>query len=182
MEKGHKSSKSIFSKIGGTLLNLLFYPVVALLLAMVVMFACGIRPYITMSGSMEPYMQTGSICFVNTRVAYDEIKVGDVIAFNVASGARVTHRVIAITEEGMETKGDNNEISDGVSTTRANYHGKTLFSIPYIGYAVKYAQQPVVIAIGAIFVLGIVAVNLVDRFVSDEEEKPEGSDAAGPDA
>lgn len=101
----------------------------------------GISPYITISGSMEPKIQTGSLCFVDTNVCYEEIKEGDIVAFQTFTGSMVTHRVVSVTENGLETKGDANKVSDGVSVTQDNFHGKTIFSIPYIGYILSSMKQ-----------------------------------------
>jgi signal peptidase len=70
---------------------------------------------------------------VNRRASFDRIREGDVIAFETAVGM-VTHRVVRKDGEWLETKGDANDISDGYTTTRENYRGKTIFSVPYLGY------------------------------------------------
>jgi len=90
---------------------------------------------------MEPKIQTGSLCFVDTNVCYEEIKEGDIVAFQTFTGSMVTHRVVSVTENGLETKGDANKVSDGVSVTQDNFHGKTIFSIPYIGYILSSMKQ-----------------------------------------
>ena len=103
------------------------------------LYVLGIKPYIVLSGSMEPKVPTGSICFINTGVKYDSIKEKDIIAFKVEK-VLVTHRVVAITEEGMVTKGDANEENDAVITTKENYVGKNIYSIPKVGYVVRAIQ------------------------------------------
>ena len=103
------------------------------------LYVLGIKPYIVLSGSMEPKVPTGSICFINTGVKYDNIKEKDIIAFKVEN-VLVTHRVVAITEEGMVTKGDANEENDAVITTKENYVGKNIYSIPKVGYVVRAIQ------------------------------------------
>lgn len=90
-----------------------------------------IEPRIVLSGSMEPKIHTGSICFINKKVPYDKIKTGDIIAFKAGKNTMVTHRVISVTNAGFETKGDANKVSDGISTNKTNYRGKTILSIPY---------------------------------------------------
>lgn len=92
-----------------------------------------IEPRIVLSGSMEPKIHTGSICFINKKVPYDKIKTGDIIAFKAGKNTMVTHRVISVTNAGFETKGDANKVSDGISTNKTNYRGKTILSIPYAG-------------------------------------------------
>lgn len=167
----------ILSKIGKGIINIIFYPFLAAIVAVLILFLCGIRPYITMSGSMEPEIQTGSICFVNTRAKYEDIQEGNVIAYEIPNGGLVTHRVISISEAGMETKGDANAVSDGITTTPNNFHGKTVFSVPRVGYVLKYLQQPQGVAIILIAVVGIMVVTTVDSFLLKDEEQQEPKDA-----
>ena len=136
-----------------------------------ILFACGIRPYITMSGSMEPEIMTGSVCFVNTKANYEDIQKGDIIAYETPIGGLVTHRVTEVTSEGLETKGDNNEVFDGISTTAENFRGKTLFSVPYVGYILKALQQPVNFIIVLVIVAGIFLFNVVDSYYARKEMK-----------
>ena len=154
-------------KVLNIISNMFFILILAGILLVMIGFVMGYKPYITMSGSMEPNIHTGSVCIVDTKAQYEDIQINDVISYRKTSGTLVTHRVIAITEEGVETKGDNNDISDGISTTEGNFHGKTLFSIPYVGYALKWLQQPQNIAI----VVVIMAAVILLGFVDDKEEK-----------
>lgn len=131
---------NIFIKVIKVLLNTLMTLVLIVGIAFILLYCVGIEPFVVESGSMEPTIQTGSLSFINKHTDYDNIKVNDVIAFKLSSGDRVTHRVINITEEGMETKGDANNVSDGISTTKNNYIGKNIFSIPKLGYGVKMIQ------------------------------------------
>lgn len=90
----------------------------------------GIRTYLVRSGSMEPAVHTGSVCLVDTRVAYDDIRTGEIVAYRSKLGGLVTHRVIAVTGEGLETKGDANDLTDGIAVTAENYLGRTCFVFP----------------------------------------------------
>ena len=101
---------------------------------LLILFLLGIRPYVVRSGSMEPDIPVGSLCFVNQRISYMEIKVGDLAAYRSALGERVLHRVIAVTDEGLVTKGDANGRSDGITVRKENYIGKEAFNIPKLGY------------------------------------------------
>ena len=107
----------------------------------IAMYIYGIRPYVVISGSMEPTIKTGSVSFINTKVDFNEIKENDIIAFSMGDGTLVTHRVIDITSDGFETRGDANNVSDGFKTTRENYFGKNVYSIPKVGYTVKAIQS-----------------------------------------
>lgn len=104
---------------------------------------CGIRPYVVLSGSMEPSILTGSICLVDTKADYDCIKEGDVIAYKKGGNTLITHRVISKTREGLVTKGDANHHSDGISVTEHNFTGKTIGSIPYLGYFLNKLRNPI---------------------------------------
>ncbi len=94
----------------------------------------GMRYYVVLSGSMEPVIKTGSLSVVDTKASYDEVQTGDIIAFENSLGTRVTHRTMEITDDGIVTKGDANDMSDGITTTKENFLGKTLFAIPLLGY------------------------------------------------
>lgn len=62
--------------------------------------------------SMFPTLKTGDILRV---VQYNrrEIHPGDVIAFNSSNGAAlIVHRVVTVGQNGIRTKGDNNELND----------------------------------------------------------------------
>lgn len=132
------------------------------ILLMLIMQLMGIRPYIVMSGSMEPAIHTGSICFVDTKKEYNSIKSDDIIAFKAGRNTLVTHRVITVTDSGLVTKGDANDVSDGLSTTEDNFIGKTLFSVPYAGYwsmALQTDSGKIIIgtAVGALFLSTVIS-------------------------
>ncbi len=105
-----------------------------------ILYLFNIKPYIVLSGSMEPTIKTGSLCFINYNVKYSSIKKNDVIAYRLNSDTLVTHRVVNITTNGFETKGDNSNEKDNIITTENNYLGKNVFWIPYIGYLFKAFQ------------------------------------------
>lgn len=109
-------------------------------LASLTLAILGIKPYVVISGSMEPAIHTGSICLVDTNAGYGDIKEGDIIAFSKGSGLPVTHRVVGAGPQGLETKGDANPVPDGIVTTEKNYMGKTVLTIPYMGYALSDLQ------------------------------------------
>lgn len=126
------------SRLASGIAHALLGILVAAALALLVLRAAGVEVYTVLSGSMEPELHTGSLCLVQTTVPYDRIEAGDVIAFRQPSGLPVTHRVLRRTPEGLETKGDANDVSDGITTTAANYMGKTIGAIPCAGYAVEF--------------------------------------------
>ena len=131
------------------------------------LYAFGITPYVVLSGSMEPTIETGSLCFINKHAAYSSIRVNDIIAYRAPTGANVTHRVVRITSEGFETQGDKNNTSDGFSTNQNNFLGKNVFSIPKLGYAVREMQTTT----GRIIVVTTAIVILAASFLMDDTKR-----------
>lgn len=99
----------------------------------------GIHAAVVISGSMEPEITTGSLCFTNCRDK-DDIKKGDIIAYNL-NDITVTHRVADITAEGYVTKGDNNENEDILPVTDDQVIGKVFYSINNAGYIISFLRS-----------------------------------------
>ena len=140
-----------------------------------ILYICGIIPYVVLSGSMEPSIETGSVCFINKNVKYESIKEKDVIAFKMNDGTLVTHRAVKIDENGIVTKGDNNKDEDSNLVTNKNYVGKNLFWIPKVGYVVKAFQTTTgkIIAITLIVILLVIGFLFGDDKKKDNKEKKE---------
>ena len=149
--------------------NLLFTAAVFIMACSLICQIAGLKPVVVLSGSMEPAIKTGSLAFIDT--SDRTVFKGDVISFR-AGELLVTHRVIDVTEEGYRTKGDNNDISDGVTTTAQNFRGETLFSVPYLGYGLVYLQQPAGFAIACVILVTVIILNVLDS-ISERKEKRE---------
>ena len=132
-----------------------------------ILYAFGIVPYVVLSGSMEPTIETGSVCFINKHADYDSIKEDDIIAFQMKNGTLVTHRVVEVTDSGLTTKGDNNEDVDGSITTKDNYVGKNIIWIPKIGYAIKAFQSTK----GKIIIITCIVLLFVSGLLFGEDKK-----------
>ena len=130
-----------FLKVIKVLISTLVTMIILLGSIFIVLFFIGIEPYVVETGSMEPAIQRGSLSFINKHEDYNNIKVNDVIAFSLPTGKKATHRVVKKTERGFETKGDSNDVPDGVITNQANYIGKNVFSIPKLGYVIILMQS-----------------------------------------
>ncbi|MBU5690042.1 MAG: signal peptidase I [Candidatus Aenigmatarchaeota archaeon] len=62
----------------------------------------------------------------------EEVKVGDVIVFDiVGQKIPIVHRVVSM-DDGIQTKGDHNPILDPWEVERI--HGKVIFVIPFLGW------------------------------------------------
>jgi len=104
---------------------------------------------VIMSGSMEPAIPVGSIVIVK-KVNPEDVKVGDVIAFQTGE-SRTIHRVVEKVVEDdsfyFRTKGDANEDPDPWIVKPQDVKGALLLTIPYYGYLLYYAGTPLGVAL-----------------------------------
>lgn len=147
-------------KITKVILNFIMSIIIVIGILFIILFAIGIEPFVVKSGSMEPTIQTGSVCFINKRADYNKMKVGKIIAFKIEKNTLVTHRIYSINEDGFKTKGDANLEIDGVVTTPDNFIGENIFSIPKVGYVVNIMQTTkgkivIGVVIALLFITGI---------------------------
>ena len=159
MKKIHKVIK--------VLINTLMTLLLIIGIVFIILYFIGIEPFVVESGSMKPTIEKYSLSFINKHIQYQDIKENDIIAFKASSGARVTHRAINITEEGIETKGDANSRSDGITTTKENFIGKNIFSIPKLGYVIKLIQT----TSGKVILITMIIAILILGFLEDAKKK-----------
>ena len=121
---------------------------------------------------------TGSVCFVDKNVKYNEIKADDIIAFSTGSKSRATHRVVEVTDKGFVTKGDANDQNDTNLVSSREYLGKTVYSIPKVGYIISKIQTTkgkIVCGIG-IIILFIFGLLFGDDSKKEKKEKQKNED------
>ena len=157
--------------------------ITTLVVIVVVILACimflpklfGITPMAVLSGSMEPTYHVGSLVFIKDTDP-ETIKVGDPITFEIGSGSTVvTHRVIKVNteEKTFETKGDNNDNTDGAGVAFSKVRGKAYdFSIPLLGYLAVYlgTTQGMIIMVTTILVIIILSF-LIDSLTKDRDKE-----------
>ncbi len=119
--------------------HIISYAIIAAAVVLGGLFLIGIRPYAVKTGSMEPAIQTGSVCFVDQRVKFEEIREGDIIAFK-AGEMLVTHRAVGVDGDGITTRGDANNTDDAAKVTKEGFIGKTVFWLPHIGRIMLYGH------------------------------------------
>jgi signal peptidase len=157
-------------KLLKALINVFYVCIVAIFAVMLISLITGTKSYIVKSGSMEPKIKTGSIAFVNEDYDYNKVEVGDIIAYNASDDVLVTHRVINKQDGLLETKGDNNDITDGFAVSQENFAGLTVVTIPYLGYLFAWVQTKK----GLILTLTIVSATvLLEYMLSDNDESDE---------
>lgn len=104
----------------------------------------GYKPFIVLSGSMEPVFASGDLVLVK-EVQADSLNEGDIIAFREGN-AVITHRIVSITAEDGDrryvTKGDNNNVEDSIAVTDHMIEGIYLLKIDGLGNAGMFMQTP----------------------------------------
>ena len=113
----------------------------------------GAKPLIFRSGSMSPAITTGALG-VSVPVQASEIRVGDVLSVENASGIRVTHRVVRVdTNNGIASvtlKGDANGVPDA-APYRLREADRVIFSAPLLGYVVAWLNSSAAVFAGGLF-------------------------------
>lgn len=100
----------------------------------------GNKLMVVLSGSMSPYIKTGSIVGIKS-VPFGSVKKGDVITFKDSSNRVVTHRAYVVEKDGITTKGDANNTIDSEKVTQNGFIGRMSFHVPYIGYFTEFAKS-----------------------------------------
>ena len=130
----------------------------------------GYRLYIVETGSMEPAIRISSLIVVK-EVSPNVIKVGDVVTYSFDNiSDRVTHRVVRIqgNNEAFITKGDTNNVADMTPVKREMIIGRVSFSIPVLGYVLKFLGS----APGIVFMaLSALASAIIPMFFRREPKK-----------
>lgn len=141
--------------------GILYWMLLVLLFGNLLLFTAGIRPFVVVSGSMEPAIRTGSISWVDTRASPDEMKTGEILAFTGNNTKWVFHRIAEKKEEGFVTKGDANEKCDAALVGKDKVKGKVLFSVPFLGYLLPKSGVPAVIIFftGSVLLAGVFQSN-----------------------
>lgn len=108
------------------------------------------------TGSMSPTMEAGDGFVAIPAEIAGPVEEGDVVTFQAQElhgGGLTTHRVVAVTDQGYVTQGDNNPatdqdgqepyVTDGQVVAKALQIGDTVVVIPHLGTAVSAIQHGV---------------------------------------
>ena len=171
LSRGKRFLRGLKAAAKGTV-SFLMTVVILAAAALLVLFVMKIRPYIVTTGSMEPAIPVGSVCFVNRNTELSTIKVGDAISFSMGENTLVTHRVVKIKNGKYTTKGDANNTNDAAAVTKKNYIGKTVFVIPYVGRVFRFFQTKN----GIISAAAVIAALLIISFIPKAKPEDKNSD------
>lgn len=142
------------SRITGVILCIIFIPILLINTVLIIESYTnpkeipdflGYKPFIVLSGSMEPTIMTGDIAIIK-ECNTNELKEGDIIAFRSGKSV-ITHRILEVTQENGETvfitKGDNNNIEDKYPVRAEQVEGIFENRIPKLGDFAMFLQTTV---------------------------------------
>jgi len=129
----------------------------------------GFQSYITLSDSMSPVIQKGSL-LITQRVNPEAIRAGDIITYKEDSEV-LTQRVVDIIDNNgavsFVTMGDANE---GVNSRHApadNVIGRFVYAIGFAGSAMLAMRNPVIMAICVVCACAlIIAADSINRRIN----------------
>lgn len=138
-----------------------------LLVSLVVPRIAGASTFVIETGSMRPHLPPGTMVAVQP-VDASEVKVGDVITFQLRSGdpTVVTHRVVAVGYDGdsqlrWQTRGDANPTADRSWVKPAQLRGRLWYGVPMLGHVTRVvSQQQRGVLVGAL-AIGLVGYALI---------------------
>lgn len=116
-----------------------------------------LRPVVILSGSMEPSISTGSICFIS---GADRRGVpGKVVAYELKDHL-VVHRISRCVSGGESfiTKGDSNDTEDPIPVSAKQIRGRVIGTIPYLGYGAVFLRSRAGILLTAAMVFFLIFV------------------------
>lgn len=122
-------------------------------------YVFGYKPYMILTGSMEPKIKQYGLVIVEKN-DFNDIKVGDIISFNMPGiDKHVCHRVVSIDNGVITTKGDNNHKPDLGSVTEANFIGKVVWHNNFTAYYYDELISPY--GVWKVVVLPIAVIGLI---------------------
>lgn len=149
--KGKNSLLQKVMMVAGVILCIVFIPILAINITLIVKSYThpdqvpdfmGYKPFIVLSGSMEPGIMTGDMVFVKeTNTA--NLQKGDVIAYKSGTSV-ITHRILEVKTENGETsyitQGDANDSPDQTAVKPSDVEGAYIGRIPGAGKAAMFMQ------------------------------------------
>lgn len=183
-EKKDKSKKKI--KISDIIIDIILaLSLVVLGFAIVISFKfkenpedaylMGYKPVYILTGSMEPTLREKGICIVK-QATYDNVDIGDIIMYTI-DDKTITHRIVEKTNEGIRTKGDNNDVNDAYLLQDENIKAKVIFTMNFtatiindlssgpMGY-VKWIGYPVFV-----IVMIIVLKKIIKKILTKDDKE-----------
>lgn len=141
----------------------------------------GVVPFIVLSDSMYPQIQSGDLIICRQTAAAD-VQEGDVISFFDPEGngtSVVSHRVTAISQDAsgqlsFTTKGDANNVEDATPVTQDKLIGIYQMRIPGLGNVAMFMQstQGLIVCV-VVPVALLLAYDIIRRRAYDKQSQAE---------
>lgn len=135
----YDKDKKYVAKVGR---NYLIYPLLVVF-GVIVLLISGLGEYQMVaigSGSMEPTFYRGDAVIFRKISSIKELEVGMVLAF-YKDNTLITHRIIYIDGNYINTKGDNNDTADNYDVPFDDVVGIVTYKISYIGYPTIWLNE-----------------------------------------
>ena len=147
------------------------------IVATVAALAFDVKPLVFRSGSMSPAIESGALALAR-EVPSSRVEAGDVVSVIGADGVRVTHRVVAVGQDGdsvsLTLKGDANETPDAEAYAVGSVD-RVLWDVPYVGRLVAAAGSPPgTFVCGALVMLCLFLAFAPTRQRTDAGRRPAG--------
>lgn len=157
-----------FGKVIHFLANIL-YLFISIYVVVCIPMIFGYKPLVVLSGSMEPTYKTGSIIYYE-KISNNELLKGDVIVFYNSKKEVISHRIVSIADDGIETKGDANNTSDPQKVGYNDVIGKVGgVSLLFVGFYIKFINDNLIL-----FVIISVIILVFDFLMSNFAKKDLG--------
>lgn len=162
-----------FTKVFGHIVFALTILVLLFGMAFTVPKLFGYMPYVVVSSSMEPVIETGSVLFVDTNDT--DVAVGDIVTYRL-TGAKgeevlVSHRIAGEQDGYYLTKGDNNDDVDLSPVSQEQLVGTYKIHIPKVGYLIaKLSEKVLIVSAAWIILLNVLSIVLNSLFPDEEDE------------
>ena len=154
------------------MLGIIIAALISLAAVLIIPILTGHKSMAVLSGSMEPKIPVGSVCYAKA-IDVDNLKIGDIVTYRLSGDTMVTHRIIKIDSDKKQitTKGDANDTEDASPVRFDDIVGRINFHIPYLGYVSIYAKTPLgITAVCILLFVLIVLLYLPDVFSMQEED------------
>jgi signal peptidase I len=121
-----------------------------LVILALVFFSHGGRWFIVETPSMGTTAPVGTLV-LTTPVKASQLQVGDVITFHPPTEPKAvyTHRIVAITDRGIATRGDINGATDPWALTQKDLIGQATTIVPRLGWLIRALP---ILLVGTVFV------------------------------
>lgn len=175
------SSGRLLGRIGRVLgVVLLSLALLAVTVLIMVPKVTGSQTYSVLTNSMAPKYAPGTF-LVSQAADFDELKLADVITYQIESGKPgvITHRIIGFGflqtgEKTVTTKGDNNDVADPEPVREIQVRGKLLYAVPFVGFvanALGNSDRSLWLAVGAAGLIGYGGFTMLREARSSRKER-----------